>query len=536
MKKEERLNQVLSKYFRNNRNITNILGDFEIGKQLGVGGTSVIREATLDGKIYAIKFLHENIADKETTAYKRFKQAYINLKNIRDSKVVLPQLHIDTLKINDDIIIPYTIMPKADMTLKDWHKEVHAKGKMTFEIFEQSFKNIINVVNGIHKDNIIHRDIKPENFFMIDNQLMLGDFDISKFSDESHIHLVETKKGDRLANFAYSAPEQFQQGVKFEDITKSADWFAVGQVLYWLVVGHTLRGQEQIDLKGFDNRYSKYEPIIEKLLQQNPNDRFQSKEEIEQFFIKSDILLHEFSLKEKRFETLRIFDDILEKYSPGIGHHKYKKIDDIKTINEFMIDLTTSIDNLDLWWSQGLFDNRLFYMEKFKYISPIARIKEKIPFFTETKWILGNFEININCIWIFKYGAVGGSSLIIESKAMKSFGIFNNNYKTEEVALFNGIYIPKSHYDSGWTTIKGERIKVDIANCKIRVRNLYKDIFFIAPWASSIIGNNNVRDARSSEEVLDKIYTSYRKNTELNEELLFPLKKLKRKVEICMYD
>jgi len=419
------------------------------------------------------------------------------------------------------------------MTLKDWHKGVHEKGKMTFEVFEQCFKSIINVVNGIHKDNIIHRDIKPENFFLIDNQLMLGDFDISKFSDESHVKLVETKKGDRLANFAYSAPEQFQQGVKFDDITQSADWFAVGQVLYWLVTGNTLRGQEQVDLKVFDNRYSKYEPVIKKLLQQNPSNRFQNMEEIELFLKKSDTLLQEGLERDKKFKTLIEFENILEKYTPGLGHNKYQKIDNLKTINEIMKDLTASVEHLDLWWTQGHYDNHLLNIEKFKSLVLIDRIIDKIPFFINNKWILGNFEIDINCIWIFKYGEVGGSILIIESKAMKSFGIFNRDYETEEVSLFNNRYIPASHSDSGWTEINGKKVKVE--GSISRVRNLYKDIFFIAPFASSIIGNDNVRDAKNSEEIIDNIYKSYREGTELNEKLLLPLKKIRRKVEICMY-
>jgi len=256
-------------------------------------------------------------------------------------------------------------------------------------------------------------------------------------------------------------------------------------------------------------------------------------EEIELYFKKSDKSHQEYLEREIFFKTLRIFEDILDKYTLGLGHNKYQKVYNPKTINEIMKDLTISVDNLDLWWTQGYLDNRILHIEKFKSPMLIDRIMDKIPFVKNNKWVLGDFEIDINCIWIFKYGEVGGSIFIIESMAMKSFGIFNNDYETEEVALFNNSYIPASHSDNGWTEINEKKVKVK--GSITRIRNLYKDIFFIAPWASSIIGNNNVRNAKNSEEILNEIYKSYRQGAELNEELLSPLKNLRRKSEICMY-
>lgn len=104
----------LSKYLKSKPNIENILGRFKLGKQLGQGGTSFVREAVLEEKnIYAIKFLICNIKEKEPTEFLRFKQAYINLLSIQNTGVVLPQIHIDKLIINEEITLPYTIMQKA---------------------------------------------------------------------------------------------------------------------------------------------------------------------------------------------------------------------------------------------------------------------------------------------------------------------------------------------------------------------------------------------------------------------------------------
>ncbi|NOY08696.1 MAG: protein kinase [Spirochaetes bacterium] len=105
---------------------------------------------------------------------------------------------------------------------------------------------------------MIHRDLKPENIFIINNKITIGDFDIAKFSD-NRIKLVETKKGERLANYYFLAPEQSEKG--FKEITEQADWYALGQIIHWMILGRTLRGQSQINFKDTDKRYSKYEYI-----------------------------------------------------------------------------------------------------------------------------------------------------------------------------------------------------------------------------------------------------------------------------------
>ena len=75
----------LGNYIKSNKYISNILGTFEIKEQLGQGGTSVVRRAILNSsEEFAIKFLLENIKVTESRAYKRFKQAHINLLKIQE--------------------------------------------------------------------------------------------------------------------------------------------------------------------------------------------------------------------------------------------------------------------------------------------------------------------------------------------------------------------------------------------------------------------------------------------------------------------
>lgn len=67
----------ISNFLKTQKTISNIFGDFEIGKQLGEGGTSTVMLARFGDIEFAIKFLAENIHESETTVYRRFKQAYL---------------------------------------------------------------------------------------------------------------------------------------------------------------------------------------------------------------------------------------------------------------------------------------------------------------------------------------------------------------------------------------------------------------------------------------------------------------------------
>lgn len=511
----------ISEYIKKNEYIENILGRFKIEEQIGQGGTSVVRRVIFENsQEFAIKFLLENIKFNESIAFKRFKQAHINMLRIQNTGVILPQIHFDHLDINKDITIPYIIMLKADKTLKDFKKD----HQITFEDFEKIFKSLSILLKIIHDNGIIHRDLKPENIFFLNNRLVLGDFDIAKFDDEHFVKFLDTKKNERLANYYFSAPEQSEKS--YDEINMSADLFAFGQILYWLITDKTLRGQSEINLTSYDKRYNKYEAIIKKLLQQEPDKRFQNIDQILKYLENYNNINNDFLIQKKYFETLELFDEIINKYTPNLGWQNFQKFENKQVINDIMKDLKEHQEQLNLWWSKGRQDNHINFIEKYYGLSFFDKFKEIIK--PSNKWILDGFEIDINSIWIYKYGELGGS-IIIESKPMPSFGIFKNFYKDEEVALFRGRYIPKSHFDSGWTEYKGKRIKVDKA--KIRVRCLYKDLFFIAPWEGPLIGN----DQSNSEAIIQNIYDKYRNGAPLDKALLEPLKTLKRKSKTVMW-
>lgn len=496
---QDSIKQEIKEYFSLNLSLQNIYGEFKlVDKNIGNGGTSEVKGFDFGGKQYAIKFLLEDISQKESQAFKRFKQAHLNLVGIQHSGSILPQLHFDVLVVGE-LKVPYIVMPRVKQTLKSFVKENKNNGKFSFELFEKIFNNLLNIIDSINQLQIIHRDIKPENIFLFEGKFVLGDFDIAKFDKEIYIKLIETKPADRLANYHFSAPEQVK--VDADELTASADWYAFGQVLYWMITENTLRGQANIELKHYDNRYKKYESLIANLLSENPQERFSSRKAI---------LEHCDSKKKLTSDEILLeFEDIIFKHMSYLGQsgQGFKKFEDIESIDEIMNDLKSGESRLNYWLSQGYSDIGINRIEKLDLC--------------ERCWLIGYSEVKIKSIWIFKhYYNLGCSCIIIETASLEPSGVYEikPEYTSEEFGLFNGHYIKRGEFDVGWAEIGGKKVKLN-GKAEIRVRTQKEDIFFIAPQNGPLVRHS---------DIIDSIYKSYQEIKVLNEQLLEPLNEIKK--------
>ena len=95
------LDSIVNNYIKQNPEIITPLAKIVIGERVNPGGTAIVHEATIENLSdkFVIKLLLENIKEKESSAYKRFKQAYINLQLVQNSNVFLPQIYFYTIKI-----------------------------------------------------------------------------------------------------------------------------------------------------------------------------------------------------------------------------------------------------------------------------------------------------------------------------------------------------------------------------------------------------------------------------------------------------
>lgn len=283
MAKKKTLRELVNDFVKNNTTIRTNIGDIVINpKILGEGGTALVYSSK--DEQFAIKFLIEDVSEKESQVFKRFYQEFINLSKLSkiESKIVqiydFGYISFSLQENNSEITykVPFYLMKKYRYSLKEYCKNTEVKDISQLDSY---FYKIIEIVSIIHSNGIVHRDLKPDNIFIDEYEnFVLGDFGIAWFDEKLYEKKAKTQKDDRLANYGFSAPEQFEKNSKPKP---TMDIFAIGQLLQWFITRKTIKGigtTKISEVIGYEAFY--YDRIIEKLVQENPLNRPQNIEEL----------------------------------------------------------------------------------------------------------------------------------------------------------------------------------------------------------------------------------------------------------------
>lgn len=129
-----------------------------------------------------------------------------------------------------------------------------------------------------HSKGVVHRDVKPENILMgSDNSIKVADFGIAKIVDHQKRTPTLTATRQVLGSVNYLAPEHLDAP---ESVDHRVDLYAVGVMMYELLTGRLPIGriESPSDLNAqIDHRYDE---IVLKALAYDPQQRYQSAEEI----------------------------------------------------------------------------------------------------------------------------------------------------------------------------------------------------------------------------------------------------------------
>ena len=484
----EEIEKRLIEYINTNEGVISSLGNlkFTSSDRIGQGGNGLVYLATINDKEIAVKFL---ISDSDRKLV-RFKSEYFNTNYVRDELCnIVNMIHYEELVIDEWGIVPYIIMSRYSYNLKKYRNELH-------EINEEKFVSLANflfsTLESIHRKGIIHRDIKPENILVDKNgKFVLSDFGIAHYDKEDFPIDNKTKKGERLANIEFSAPEQINNQY---EVTQAADIYSMAQIMYWFVFGLINRGTgaEYISQKyNWDDAYI-YDNIISRCLRNNPTERFQSIDEIKWYYR---------SQKEKTKE-LDPFDDMYEFQSAVLSvvpefYNRAFSITDKEDMCALFEQIFSRKYNRTLWFNTGKGDNS---------VSSIIKLENN-------DFLMGGRQLNIRKVWGLFTNDVYDDILLLEIDDSLPYII--DGIENYSIAVIENEYIvPCEEISSGYVRYNGKVHKVTDLNVQERfVLNDYK-VIAIAPYQNCAVIEENDQYLRNLQTI-----------GELQEEDIYSLKK-----------
>ena len=278
---------------RKNAKVNTAFDSYTLIKQIGNGGNgSVFSASNSDDESVAIKFVKKDIGRDKL---KRFKNEIYFCETHRHKNIVEILDRGYALFDGDDYA--FYVMPLYSKTLKDKIAEGISPNDAIFV-----FASLLDGLKYAHSCGTIHRDIKPENILFKDGSIepIICDFGIAHFSNLDLLTEIETRKGDRLCNYQYCAPEQKTKGGK---ILPQTDIYAAALILNEMFTGEIPLAPGFKTISSVDSDYGYLDEVISEILIQDPEKRLYPEDKI---LSEMKIL----AKKHKREEYIRILQEI----------------------------------------------------------------------------------------------------------------------------------------------------------------------------------------------------------------------------------
>lgn len=141
---------------------------------------------------------------------------------------------------------------------------------------------VANALEVAHQASIVHRDLKPSNImFRGEHTPVITDFGVAKRSDQAHMTRL-TQTGIMVGTPTYMSPEQ----INAIDIDGRSDQYSLGVMFFELLSGKPpfdaqtpialLMAHLNTPMPDLPDDFKAFEPIIRRMLEKNPSDRFPS--------------------------------------------------------------------------------------------------------------------------------------------------------------------------------------------------------------------------------------------------------------------
>ncbi|MFC3492226.1 Stk1 family PASTA domain-containing Ser/Thr kinase [Glycomyces rhizosphaerae] len=264
-------------------------GRYEIGEVVGYGGMAEVhrgRDLRL-GRDVAVKLLRADLSRDESFLI-RFQREAQNSASLNHPNIVAV---FDT---GEDMGIPYMVMEFVNgRTLKE---VLIQEGRFDSATACEIVADMCSALDFSHKHHIIHRDVKPGNVMLSDtNQVKVMDFGIARALASNQATMTQTSAV--IGTAQYLSPEQ----ARGETVDARSDVYAVGCVLYELLVGHPpftgdnpvsvayqhVREEARPPSELNPNVPASVDAVIMKALAKNPENRYHSAGEMREDLIRA---------------------------------------------------------------------------------------------------------------------------------------------------------------------------------------------------------------------------------------------------------
>jgi serine/threonine protein kinase len=269
-----------------------LLGDYEIHEQIGRGGMGIVLKANEPalGRVVAIKVLAPKLASS-VSARRRF---------VREGRAAAKVVHdniVTVYGVQETEGIPYLIMQHVEG--ESLQQRLDRAGPLPLIDIVRIGQQAAAGLAAAHAHGLIHRDIKPANLLLetprnflptgpseAAERVKITDFGLARMADDVQM----TQHGMVLGTPEYMSPEQ----ARGEAVDHRADLFSLGSVLYAMCTGQPpfrassalgmlrqVSDETPIPVRSLNPETPAWlEAVVARLMQKNPEDRFQQAAEI----------------------------------------------------------------------------------------------------------------------------------------------------------------------------------------------------------------------------------------------------------------
>ena len=249
---------------------------YEIIQEIGRGGMSVVLLAKAeDSEIpIVLKVMFTGVQNDETSL-KRFLQEYNLISSLKHPNVVCIY---ERAFAADFAYIAMEYFPGGDLTQK-------LKTRLPLELASSYIRQMCAGLVAIHDINIVHRDIKPGNIlFREDGTLTITDFGAAKNkkSDAEDITINHAIVGTPY----FMSPEQ-ATGMP---VDHRSDLYSLGILIYQMLtnekpfvaksIPQLISMHVNAPIPSLPSDLAQFQPLIDGLLAKDPDDRFQSANDV----------------------------------------------------------------------------------------------------------------------------------------------------------------------------------------------------------------------------------------------------------------